>query len=202
MLAATFLGGTVLYFPGLLKDMRGYYVADAFLGPLWAPGLIAVVFVLREQIGERAPRRMTLALIGAALAGLMMVTAAVIRSTNRGYLDLHPELDARMTQAAYLAWITIVHTAIAVGQHFLGWTLLLTASAGWTSRQLPRLLCGVLALAGVLALTAYLDTNWNAEFGRPDLALLGLIWGIWQGIIFLRAKPPEMPAPKEEPQPA
>jgi hypothetical protein len=187
-MAVCFIVGPFIYISGDIRPLllSSYDIADLLYGPLWAASLISVVLVLREQIGQRAPRRMTLALIGAALAGVMMVTIAVLRKSNRTFLATYPEEDPAMSRAAFLAWITVAQAIISVGQHFLGWTLLLIASAGWTSRTVPRVLCGILVVAGVQALLVYLSNRLDV-----NVMLFGVIWGIWQGIIFLRAKPPE-----------
>jgi len=52
---------------------------------VWAASLITAVRTLRERIGDRAQRRMSLALLAAGLAAGAMVLVACIRSANRHY---------------------------------------------------------------------------------------------------------------------
>jgi hypothetical protein len=55
-------------------------------------------------------------------------------------------------------------------------------SAGLTTRRLPRLLCIFYLVGGIPSLVAYLFPG----LGEVILSL-GVIWGIWQGIILWRA---------------
>src|ERR1051325_10622596 len=62
LLAVTFLVAPLIYLMGNLRDALGplsYDVADFLYGPVWAASLVSVVFILRERVGERAPRRMS-----------------------------------------------------------------------------------------------------------------------------------------------
>lgn len=170
-----------IYLTGKLEAPGGrlvYALADLLYGPLWAGSLIGLVFTLRERIGERAPRRMSLALLAALVAAGAMVGVACIRSANRQYLLGHPELSDPLSATLLTAWTTIVTGVSGTGWHFLGWALVLIGSAGWTSRQLPPGLCGLYLLAGAVSLFAYL---------LPDLSggvvVLGVVLAIWQGIV-------------------
>jgi hypothetical protein len=71
LLAVAFIVSAVIYLVGNLRDAMGpfaYAVADFLYGPAWAASLVTLVFALREHIGARAPRRMSLALLAAVLA--------------------------------------------------------------------------------------------------------------------------------------
>jgi hypothetical protein len=144
LLALAFLAAPSIYLFDGLRDTvwpTGYDLADLLYGPVWAASLVTVVFELRERIGESASRRMTLALLAATLSAGMIVAAAIFRSTNRHYHLRHPELSLQHSSFVLLEWTTRVEGMIATGRHFLGWSLVLLGSAGWTSRRLPRLLC-------------------------------------------------------------
>jgi hypothetical protein len=153
-------------------------------GPIWAASLIIAVFALRERIGEGAPRRMSWALLAAGLAAGAMVLVACIRSANRQYHLIHPELHLENSTTVLLVWTTLVAGVTAAGWHFLGWALALMGSAGWTSGRLPRGLCILYLVGGTAALFVYVF---------PELegfaAFLGLIWGMWQGILLWRGEP-------------
>src|SRR6185436_2862958 len=111
LLAVTFIIAPLIYFTGNLRDAMGplsYDVADFLYGPVWAASLISVVFVLRERIGERAPRRMSLALLAAVLAAGITVIVAMIRSSNRHYHLLSPELHLENSRDVLVVWTTLV----------------------------------------------------------------------------------------------
>jgi hypothetical protein len=185
LLAVAFIVPQYIYLTGNLRDPSGpaaYALADLLYGPVWAASLITAVFALRERIGERAPRRMTLALLAAALSVGMMVTAALLRSTNRQYHLRHPELDLESSTMVLVAWTTLVTGVIATGFHFMGWMLVMLGSAGWTTRRLPLGLCVLYLVGGIASLFVYV---------LPDIegfvVLLGIVWGIWQGILLWTA---------------
>ena len=187
LLAVTFIVAPLLYFTGNLRDALGplsYDVADFLYGPVWAASLISMVFVLRERIGERAPRRMSLALLAAVLAAGTMIIIACIRSANRQYHLLHPDLHLEDSLPVLIVWGTLVAGLTGAGFHFLGWTLTLIGSVGWTSRQLPRLLSVLYLAAGVTALFVYLLPGNEGLVG-----VLSIIIFIWQGILLWRAEP-------------
>ena len=95
LMAVAFIVPSLIYLTGNLRDAIGpltYALADFLYGPVWAASLVTAVFALRERIGERAPRRMTLALLAALVAAGAMVAVACIRSANRHYHLIHPEL--------------------------------------------------------------------------------------------------------------
>jgi len=187
LLAAAFIIPPAIHLVGDLRTSFGpfaYDLADFLYGPVWAASLVMAVFALRERIGEYAPRRMSLALLAAFLAAGAMVAVACIRSANRHYHIAHPELHLESSIDVLLVWTTIVAGLTAAGFHFLGWTLALIGSAGWTSRRLPRPLSALYLAAGVVSLFAY--TRMDID---PAAALLGMAVFIWQGILLWNAAP-------------
>lgn len=88
-----------------------------------------------------------------------------------------------------IVWTTLVTGVNSIGFHYLGWAFLLIGSASWTSRLYPRLLNGLLFIAGLSSLFVYL---------LPELEglvlLLGAIIFIWQGVLLWvrdsRPRPP------------
>lgn len=195
LLAAAFIIAPLIYLVGNLRDTFGplsYAVADFLYGPIWAASLVSLVFVLREHIGERAPRRMSLALAAAILAAATMVFIACIRSANRNYHLLRPELGLENSQTILIVWTTLVAGLTGAAWHFLGWSLVLIGSTGWTSRLLPRLLSGFYLLAGIASWFAYLIPE------NEGLAtLLGMVISLWQGILLWKGKPEETQAPEQ-----
>jgi hypothetical protein len=167
-----------------------YDVADFLYGPVWAASLITVVFALREQMSQRAQRRMTLTLLAAVLAAGAMVTVACIRSANRHYHLMHPELGLENSATVLVVWTTLVAGVTAAAWHFLGWTLVLIGSAGWTTHCLPRVLSVLYLVAGIAALFLYL----LPEHELPVI-MLTMVVSSWQGILLWQARPGETQTP-------
>jgi hypothetical protein len=191
LLAVTFIVPELIYLTGNLEEANGplvYALADFLYGPVRAACLVTAVYALREHIGERAPRQMSLALLVAVLSAAMFVTAALFRSTNRHYHMIHPELNLEMSSTVLIVWTTLVGGVIATAWHFLGWSLVLLGSAAWTSGRLPRTLSVLYWVVGTLALFVYLLPNIE-----ENVVLLGMVMSIWQGILLWKAEPP---APK------
>lgn len=191
LLALAYLIAPWIYLIGNLRNALGalaYGLADFLAGPLWAACLVITIFALRERIGKEADQRMSLSLSTALLAAAAMVLVALIRSANRNYHIIHPELHLEDSMVI-VVWTTLVAGVSAAGWHFLGWSLLLLGSAGWTSRRLPRVLNVLYWLAGISALFVYL---------RPELegnvVLLGVVASIWQGILLWQNEPGVTPA--------
>lgn len=180
LLVVSYLVAPLIYLTGHVRDAAGvfaYNLADFLYGPILSASLVTVTYVLREHIGKIAPRRMDLALVAAILSAVGMAAVAFIRSSNRHYHLMHPELNLQDSTTVLIVWTTLVAGMSAIGFHFLGWMYILLGSAAWTSRLFPRLLLGLYLLAGVSSLFVYLF---------PDLEglvlLLGSIISIWQGI--------------------
>ncbi len=194
LLAVAFIIAPLIYLTGNLRDAFGplsYDVADFLYGPVWAASLVSMVFMLRERIGERAPRRMSLALLATVLAAGIMVVVACIRSSNRHYHLIHPELHLESSLDVLVVWTTLVAGLTGAGWHFLGWALVLIGSAGWTTRCLPRLLSALYLLAGINSLFVYLLPE-----SEGTAMMLSVVVIIWQGILLWQGKPEEMQTPE------
>ena len=195
LLAAAFIVAPLIYLTGNLRSALGplaYDLADLLYGPVWAASLVTAVFALRERIGGSAKRRMTLSLLAAVLAAGAMVTVACIRSANRHYHLMHPELNLEKSTTVLVVWTTLLAGVTAAGCHFLGWSFVLLGSAGWSTRRLPRLLSVLYLAIGTASLFAYL-------YKDSDLSIAPLVAAvsIWQGILLLKAGPAETPTPEK-----
>lgn len=187
LLAVAFIVAPIIYLVGNLRDAMGVYaygLADFLYGPVWAASFVTMIFALREQLAVYAPRRMSLALLVALLAAATMLGVAFIRSSNRQYHLLHPELQLENSASVLVVWTTLVTAVNAVGWHCLGWALVLVGSAGWTSQRLPRLLSLLYLLAGIAAWFVYL-----VPVNEGLVVLLGIVVSIWQGILLWQAQP-------------
>jgi hypothetical protein len=195
LLAPAFIVPSLIYLTGNLRDASGplaYDLADFLYGPVWAASLVTAVFGLRERMGERAPRRMTLVLLAALLAAGAMVSVACIRSANRHYHLMHPELHLEESTTVLVVWTTLVAGVTATGWHFLGWSFMLLGSAGWTTRYLPRGLSVLYLVAGMASLFVYLLPEMEG-----NVVVLGVVASIWQGILLWKAEPGETQAPEK-----
>jgi hypothetical protein len=199
LLVVAFIVAPAIYLFGNLRDAMGpfsYAVADFLYGPAWAASLVTLVFTLRERIGERAPRRMSLALLAAVLAAGAMIAVACIRSANRQYHLTHPELHLENSSTVLIVWATLVAGVTGAGWHFLGWSFLLIGSAGWTTNLLPRVLSVLYWVGGIVSLFVYL---------LPDMegsaAMLGVVISIWQGLLLWKSGSAETQAPELPSQP-
>jgi hypothetical protein len=192
LLAVAFFVAPGIYLVGKLRDPMGpfnYAVADFLYGPVWAASLVSLVFMLRERIGERAPRRMSLALSAAILAAGIMVAIACIRSANRHYHLIHPELHLEDSQTVLIVWGTFIAGLTGAGWHFLGWALVLIGSAGWSTNMLPRILSVLYLLGGTVSLFVYLLPGMEGFAG-----MLGIMISIWQGLLLWRSRTAETQA--------
>jgi hypothetical protein len=194
LMVVAFIVPALIYLTGNLRDANGpfaYALADFLYGPVWAASFVTAVFALRERIGELAPRRMSLALLAALLTAGAMVAVACIRSANRHYHLIHPELHLETSSTVLVVWTTLVAGVTAVGWHFLGWALVLVGSAGWTSRRLPRVLSVLYWVGGITSLFVYVLPDIEA-----NAAALGVVVSIWQGILLWKAELGETQAPE------
>jgi hypothetical protein len=186
-----FIVAPSIYLVGNLRDAMGpfgYAIADFLYGPVWAASLISMVFLLRERIGERAPRRMSLALVAAVLAAGTMIIIACIRSANRQYHLLHPDLHLENSTTVLIVWGTLVAGLTGAAWHFLGWTFTLIGAAGWTSHYIPRPLSILYFAAGITSLSLFVYLR-PANEGLASM--LSVIVIIWQGILLWKVEPDE-----------
>jgi hypothetical protein len=194
LLVAAFIVAPSIYLVGNLRDAMGpfgYAIADFLYGPVWAASLISMVFILRERMGERAPRRMSLALAAAVLAAGTMIMIACIRSANRQYHLLHPDLHLENSTTVLIVWGTLVAGLTGAAWHFLGWAFMLIGSAGWTSRYISRPLSILYFVAGITSLSLFVYLR-PANEGLASM--LSVIVIIWQGILLWKVEPDEKPS--------
>ena len=120
-----------------------------------------------------------------------MIAVACIRSANRQYHLMHPELNLENSQTVLIVWTTLVAGVTGAGWHFLGWTLLLIGSAGWTSHRLPPGLSVLYLVGGIVSLFVYLVPVLEGLAG-----MLAIVISIWQGLLLWRSGSTESQAPE------
>lgn len=189
VMAVAFIVPSLIYLTSNLRDAMGplsYAFADFMYGPVWAASLVTAVFALREHFGARTPHRMNLALLVALIAAAAFIGVACIRSANRHYHIIHPDLHLENSTTVLVVWATLVAGVIGAAWHFLGWVLLLVGSAGWVSQRLPRGLSALYCVGGAAAFFVYVVPDIEA-----NAVALGVVICIWQGILLWRSKPRE-----------
>lgn len=194
LMAVAIVAAHWIYLTGNLDEPAGPFIyasADLLYGAVFGAGLVAAVYALRERIGERAPRLMTLSLLLALAAACAFLTVASIRSANRYYHLTHPGLNLQSSSTVLVVWATLVSGIIGAAFHFLGWSLLMIGLAGWTTRRLPHVLSGLYLIGGMVALVVYLLPS-----AEETALLLVLVISIWQGVLLWRAGPARQPAPE------
>jgi hypothetical protein len=193
LLPVVFIVPELIYLAGNLRDAfgpLGYTLADFLYGPVKAACLVMAGYALTEYIGKHAPRQISLARWAVILSAGMFVLTAIFRSTNRQYHLSHPDLHLEMDTTVLVVWGTLVSGIIAAGWHFLGWSMRLLGSAGWTSGRSPKVLSILYLVVGTAALFLYLLPSIEAI-----IVLLGMVVSIWQGILLWRTEAAEMQAP-------
>jgi hypothetical protein len=125
---------------------------------------------------------MNLALLATFAAACAFVVVACIRSSNRHYHLLHPELHLESSELVLTIWGAQVAGAIGAAFHFLGWAFMLIGSAGLSSRRLPRILSILYLLAGAVCLFVFLLPGLEAH-----AMALTVIVSIWQGFVLLKS---------------
>jgi hypothetical protein len=186
MMIVASIASSMIYLTGNLREAMGpfsYSLADLLYGPVFAVSLVMVVSALRDRIGKSASRRMDMALIVGVVASFGFVLVAFIRSANRQYHLMHPDLHLESSMAVLTVWATLVTGVTSSAWHFLGWALVLIGWSGWTSRNLPRVLSVLYLLAGVFSLLVYLIPEMEGT-ALVTFAILSL----WQGFLFLSSK--------------
>jgi len=117
----------------------------------------------------------------------------MIRSANRQYHLLHPEMRLESSSTVLTVWTTLVTGVTSTSWHALGWVLVLISWSGWTSKNLPRLLSALYLVAGIFSLLVYLIPEME---GGALVTFVILI--IWQGFLFLTTQSPGDKAGVEE----
>jgi hypothetical protein len=145
---------------------------------LFSIASILVVLALRERMYASAPNLMRLAMIGISIScGLWLATGII------GIVGM-PSIVSAKDISAFRALRAVHYGMGGVAGYFThGWTLLLIGWAALKTISLPRILSYLFVLAGIVNIL---------EFVVQPLMfvaiLLGIVWGLWLGIVLLRSK--------------
>jgi hypothetical protein len=138
---------------------------------------ILVVLALRERMQASVPNLMRLAVIGVSIACALWLASALIDIVGS------PSIASAQDVSARRAVIAMYFGLIIAGDHSFGWVLLLIGWAVLKPRGLTRILSYLLMLSGIVGIL---------EFAvQPFMfvgLILGIIWGVWLGVVLLRTK--------------
>ena len=167
-----------------LADSIAAYIAGLAATPFKLASLYNAVFcvpaiVLAVAMREHmpgAPHRMRLAVIAAAIAGGLWLAGGIIPVVTV------PQILAANDTSALRAVLGIAIGLILAATTAAGFAAVLAGSAGLSTGRLPRLLCWILIVGGVVEI---------CEFVVPVFLIidptLGTIWSLWVGFILLRS---------------
>lgn len=156
-------------------------IADFLFGPIWALAGIIAALGLRDRLHEAAPNRTLLMLIGFVAAGALFTAGGVVQHMGRHIVSRTPIDDPATYEAIFRAHSLVVPGLTASGRVMLGIGLVPLGWAGLATGKLPRVLCWIYLVGGLLSFFAYLIG------GIGELvAILGIVWNIWQGIVLWR----------------
>jgi len=167
-----------------LADSIAAYIAGLAATPFMLASLYNAVFcvpaivlavALQEHLAE-ARHRMLLAVIGAAIAGGLWLAGGIIPVVTV------PQIMAANDTSALRAVCGIAIGLILAATTAAGFAAVLVGSAGISTGRLPRLLCWLLIVGGVVEI---------CEFAVPVFLIidptLGTIWSLWLGFLLLRS---------------
>jgi hypothetical protein len=147
---------------------------------LFAILMILIVLGITDRLKADAPVHMQLAMIAAGTTSVLFLAYAMLGYIGEPTLIAIYRQDAILGASAYIA-TRVVANALNTGAIFAsGWAVLLIGLAGLRAGKLPKLLAGLLVLAGLLSVLAFLIPIF------AQLApLLYIVWSIWLGIVLL-----------------
>jgi hypothetical protein len=177
----------------LLQHQVVYQLLNGLLYIAFGPALIVLTLALDARLRLQAPGLMRLATAcGLIWAGLLLAAGMVLHIGIERMADLHGQDPA----LAINAWtvLGILHDGLGGGVELIGglWMLLIAAAA-WRGGGLPRALCLLGALAGMLGVLTVL----------PPLKDLGMGFGLLQlpwfaGVAWVLSRSPVTPATLRE----
>lgn len=151
-----------------------FMLANLYNAVFCAPAIV-LALALREHLAP-AGHRMLLAVVGASIAGGLWLAGGIIP------LVCVPQIVAANDISALRAVSGITIGLILAATTAAGFAAVLAGSAGISTGGLPRLLCWLLIIGGVVEI---------CEFAVPVFLIidptLGAIWSLWLGILLLRS---------------
>ncbi len=153
------------------------FVLFNFVPILFSIALILIALALRERMQAGVPNLMQIVFIGVSIACALLLAAAIIEITVSPTIASAQNLSTRRAVTAMYLGL------IFAGDHAMGWVLLLIGWAALKTRGLPRILSYLTMLYGIVlalefAVHPFMDVG----------VILGIIWGVWLGVVLLRSE--------------
>lgn len=160
------------------KSAVPFQLLDVF-SVLGSVTLLLSALAVQERLRAGAPNQMRLAVIAASIASalILLLSAADFSST--------PIIAGTQNATILQASLALTDGMLNGGIFALGWMLFLWGWAGLDTKGLPKLLCYVLLLTGILGIVAFVITILGIL-----VVILNVIWGFWLGYVLLRQPNP------------
>jgi hypothetical protein len=148
---------------------------------LFAILMTLIALAMADQLQTDAPTQMRFATVAASTTSILFLVYAMLGYIGEPTLIAIYRQDVVLGASAYIA-TRVVSNALNTAAIFAsGWAVLLIGLAALRAEKLPKLLAGLMVLAGLLSILAFLI---------PVFALLApllyIVWSIWLGIVLLR----------------
>jgi hypothetical protein len=150
------------------------------MGILYAILILLVVLTLEERLRPDAPHLMRLAVIAVSVCSALCLTS------NIGDFLGYEVLAATKDMSAFRVSLFLSELLGCASVHTLGWGFLLIGWAAVRSRRLPRILCYIIFILGIVSIIEFTFIVGDFIPGLIIFALLWLIVFVWLGIVFLR----------------
>jgi hypothetical protein len=139
--------------------------------------LILIMLALRERMQVSAPNLMRIVVIGMSVGSALYIAVGLI-----GIVGM-PSIVSVKDVSAYRAVMGVYLGLLFAGDQAFGWVQLLIGWAALKTRGLPRILSYLTMLMGLLLILDFVV----GPLGFVEV-FLGIIWGVWVGVVLLRSK--------------
>ena len=139
--------------------------------------VVLIVLAVRDRMANMAPNLMRIVVIGGSIGGALWLTATFTEIAGV------PAILNAKDASAYIAAMALTDGLLGASEFALGWALLLIACAALKYRDLPKMLCYILALKGAVMIVTF-----GVSALQTAGAVLGIISYPWLGIMLLRKK--------------
>jgi hypothetical protein len=143
--------------------------------------LVVLALALAERLRTKTPMLTSLSVVSAVIASAAFLALGMVRMIGIPELARLSVDGQAAAGPAYLALNVVTHGIQIAGIFGWGWWALLVGWAALRSAQLPRLLCYLGLLWGVLGILTFAVAPLSLVG-----VLVGLIWSVWLGVTLSR----------------
>ena len=144
---------------------------------LFSIAFILIILALGERMQASEPNLMRIAVIGVSIVCAVWLAAGLIGIASM------PSIVSAKDASAFRAVNGVYLGLSFAGDHAWGWVLLLIGWAALKTRGLPRTLSYFSVLSGIVGIFEFVVMPLMFVY-----LLLGIIWGVWLGVVLLRSK--------------